>query len=69
MLSRTATASSRTCSAAGRSAARSPRVRQPGSGGDVGSGLLNTLTATLDRNRDGSMLDDVMGMVGRVLQK
>ena len=41
----------------------------PGSGGDVGRGLLNMLTATLDRNRDGSLLDDVMGMVGRVLQK
>lgn len=34
------------------------------SGATPGGGLMALLSATLDRNRDGSMLDDVIGMLG-----
>lgn len=34
-------------------------------GGDLGGGLMSMLTPVLDQNRDGSMIDDVMGMLGK----
>ena len=37
----------------------------PGSGG----GLIGMLTPLLDRDRDGSMVDDVTGMVGKFLKR
>jgi hypothetical protein len=37
----------------------------PGAGTDMGSGLMSMLTPMLDSNRDGSMIDDVMGMLGK----
>lgn len=40
----------------------------PGLAG-AGGGLLNMLGATLDSNRDGSIVDDVMGMLGGALRK
>jgi hypothetical protein len=36
-------------------------------GAAAGADLLGMLAPVLDRNRDGSMIDDVLGMVGRVL--
>lgn len=36
-----------------------------GSAGAAGGGLMGMLAATLDQNRDGSMIDDVIGMLGR----
>jgi hypothetical protein len=54
--------------------AMSKRVAQPaaagaGIGGDtgLGGGLLSMLAPALDANRDGSMVDDVAGLVGRLL--
>jgi hypothetical protein len=38
----------------------------PGGPGAGGADLLGMLTPVLDSNRDGSMVDDVMGMVGRL---
>jgi hypothetical protein len=37
-----------------------------GLGGDPGSGLMGMLTPLLDSNRDGSMIDDVIGMLGKL---
>jgi hypothetical protein len=34
-------------------------------GGDLGGGLMSMLTPMLDQNRDGSMIDDVVGMLGK----
>lgn len=34
-----------------------------------GGGLLDALTPMLDRNRDGSVADDVMGMLGQVFKR
>jgi len=31
-----------------------------------GGGLLSMLTPLLDQNRDGSVVDDVMGMLGKL---
>ena len=39
--------------------------QQAGAGGD----LLGTLSSFLDSNRDGSVADDVLGIVGRLLSK
>jgi hypothetical protein len=33
-----------------------------------GSGLADMLTPLLDRNRDGSMIDDVAGMISRYMR-
>jgi hypothetical protein len=33
--------------------------------GNTGSGLMSMLTPVLDANRDGSMIDDVLGMLGK----
>lgn len=38
-----------------------------GSGGSSGGGLLDMLTPMLDRNGDGSALDDLLGMAGKFL--
>jgi len=38
------------------------RLAQPAS---AGGGLMGMLGATLDQNRDGSMIDDVIGLLGR----
>ncbi len=35
-------------------------------GSSQGGGLLSMLTPTLDQNRDGSMIDDVLGMLGKM---
>lgn len=37
----------------------------PASTGGMGGGLMGMLGATLDQNRDGSMVDDVIGILGR----
>ncbi len=34
-------------------------------GGDLGGGLMSMLAPVLDQNRDGSMIDDVVGMLGK----
>jgi len=50
--------------------AMSKRMGQPAAlGGDTGAGggLLGMLAPALDANRDGSMVDDVAGLVGRLL--
>jgi len=50
--------------------AMSKRMGQPAAlGADTGTGggLLGMLAPTLDANRDGSMVDDVAGLVGRLL--
>jgi hypothetical protein len=50
--------------------AMSKRLAQPAvAGADAGmaGGLLGMLTPALDANRDGSMVDDVAGLVGRLL--
>jgi hypothetical protein len=50
--------------------ALSKRMSQPAAVGadtGLGGGLLGMLTPTLDANRDGSMVDDVAGLVGRLL--
>jgi hypothetical protein len=39
----------------------------PGLRADAGSSIFDMLTPMLDRNRDGSVVDDVIGMVGKVL--
>jgi hypothetical protein len=39
----------------------------PGNVGAGGSDLLGMLTPAIDANRDGSMVDDVMGLVGKFL--
>lgn len=43
----------------------------PGMGGmggqQAGGGLLDVLSPMLDANRDGSMVDDVMGMIGKFM--
>jgi hypothetical protein len=41
-----------------------PSVQQAGLG-TGGDALLGMLTPMLDSNRDGSMVDDVIGMIGR----
>jgi hypothetical protein len=38
------------------------RLAQPA---PAGGGLMGMLGATLDQNRDGSMIDDVIGLLGR----
>jgi hypothetical protein len=35
-------------------------------GADSGGGLMSMLTPMLDQNRDGSIVDDVMGMLGKL---
>ena len=35
-------------------------------GGARGGGLLDMLTPLLDQNRDGSMLDDILGQAGKL---
>ncbi len=35
-------------------------------GGDLGGGLMSMLTPVLDQNRDGSMIDDAIGMLGKL---
>ena len=50
--------------------AMSKRVGQPaamGAGAGMDGGLLAMLTPALDANRDGSMVDDVAGLVSRLL--
>jgi hypothetical protein len=50
--------------------ALSKRMSQPAAVGadtGLGGGLFGMLTPTLDANRDGSMVDDVAGLVGRLL--
>ena len=47
----------------------SPSSQVPGLPGAAGGGLLGMLSATLDQNRDGSIIDDVTGMLGRAFQK
>jgi len=37
----------------------------PGAGGTTG-GAAATLLGMLDRNKDGSVMDDIMGMVGKL---
>jgi hypothetical protein len=38
-------------------------------GGGAGGSLLSMLGSTLDQNRNGSVIDDVMGMLGGLLRK
>ena len=52
-----------------RQAVASPDRSAPGLADAPGGHLLSMLSATLDQNRDGSILDDVMGMLGRALRK
>jgi len=50
----------------------SKQVRQPGGmqAGAAGTdGLFGMLTPMLDSNRDGSMVDDVIGMLGRFVSR
>jgi hypothetical protein len=35
-------------------------------GASSGGGLMSMLTPMLDQNRDGSMIDDVLGMLGKL---
>jgi hypothetical protein len=35
----------------------------------LSGGLMGMLGATLDQNRDGSMIDDVIGMLGRSMRR
>lgn len=53
--------------------ARQPAAPAPvstsGLAGTAGSSLLGLLARTIDQNRDGSMLDDVMGMAGGFLRR
>jgi hypothetical protein len=52
--------------------AMSKRLGQPAAvGADAGmaDGLLGMLTPALDSNRDGSMVDDVAGLVSRLLSR
>ena len=39
----------------------------PGAGGPAAGGLMDLLGGALDQNRDGSMVDDVIGILGRTL--
>ena len=39
----------------------------PGQSGGAGGGLLDFIAPMLDANRDGSIVDDVMGMIGKVM--
>jgi hypothetical protein len=41
----------------------------PGAAGMAGGNLMSILGATFDRNRDGSILDDVLGALGGVARK
>ena len=41
----------------------------PESTGTAAGGILGLLGATLDQNRDGSMVDDVIGILGRTLSR
>jgi hypothetical protein len=43
--------------------------RQTSSSASTSSGLLSVLTPLLDRDRDGSVVDDVLGSVSRFFQK
>ena len=43
------------------------RQAQAGPAAASGGGLLDMLSPMLDANRDGSMVDDVMGMIGRFM--
>ena len=50
----------------------SKQVRQPGglqAGTSGADGLFGMLTPMLDSNRDGSMVDDVIGMLGRLVSR
>ena len=50
----------------------SKQVRQPGglqAGTSGADGLFGMLTPMLDSNRDGSMVDDVIGMLGRFVSR
>jgi hypothetical protein len=49
----------------------SKRASQPSMPGGAGAGadLLNMLAPMLDANRDGSVVDDVMGMVGKLFTR
>jgi len=50
----------------------SKQVRQPGgmqAGAAGADGLFGMLTPMLDSNRDGSMVDDVIGMLGRFVSR
>lgn len=51
----------------------SKQFRQPGAGLQAGApgadGLFGMLTPMLDSNRDGSMVDDVIGMLGRFVSR
>jgi hypothetical protein len=49
--------------ASGAGAQASTMGMAPGSGG----GLMGSLESMLDQNKDGSMVDDVMGMMGKFL--
>ena len=40
-----------------------------GAGAPAGGGILDMLNPLLDRNRDGSMMDDVAGMIGQYLRR
>ncbi|QOY85910.1 DUF937 domain-containing protein [Paludibaculum fermentans] len=40
-----------------------------GQQGGQGGGLLDTVTSMLDRDKDGSALDDVLGMAQKFMQK
>ena len=40
-----------------------------GPGAVPGAGLLGMLTPLLDANRDGSMVDDVLGQVGKMFNR
>jgi hypothetical protein len=40
-----------------------------GAGATTGGGILDMLNPLLDRNRDGSMMDDVAGMIGQYLRR
>lgn len=42
--------------------------RAPGFEAPAGGNLMNMLASTLDQNRDGSIVDDVIGMLGRGLR-
>jgi hypothetical protein len=42
-----------------------PAGSQQASVGTSGNALVNMLTPMLDSNRDGSMIDDVIGILGR----
>ena len=41
----------------------------PQSTGTAAGGIMSLLSSTLDQNRDGSMVDDVIGILGRTLSR